>query len=67
LDEFGDLMHAAWMAKRSLSSAISNDFLDEIYTKAREAGALGGKLLGAGGGGFFVFYVPVEKQEAVKN
>lgn len=67
LDEFGDLMHAAWMAKRSLSSAISNDFLDEIYTKAREAGALGGKLLGAGGGGFFVFYVPDEKQEAVKN
>jgi D-glycero-alpha-D-manno-heptose-7-phosphate kinase len=67
LDEFGDLMHAAWMAKRSLSSAISNDFLDEIYTKAREAGALGGKLLGAGGGGFFVFYVPDDMKDAVSN
>jgi D-glycero-alpha-D-manno-heptose-7-phosphate kinase len=67
MDEFGDLMHQAWMSKRSLSSAISNDFLDDIYSKARESGARGGKLLGAGGGGFFVFYVPAEKQEAVKN
>ena len=58
LDQFGELMHKAWMAKRGLSSAISNDFLDDIYNRAREAGAIGGKLLGAGGGGFFVFYVP---------
>lgn len=67
LDEFGDLMHQAWMSKRSLSSAISNDFLDDIYTKARDAGALGGKLLGAGGGGFFVFYVRPERQAAVRE
>jgi len=58
LDRFGELMHKAWMAKRGLSSAISNDFLDDIYKRAKEAGAIGGKLLGAGGGGFFVFYVP---------
>ncbi|MEZ5045621.1 MAG: hypothetical protein R2831_01370 [Chitinophagaceae bacterium] len=67
LNEFGELMHQAWMAKRSLSSAISNDFLDDIYNRAKEVGAIGGKLLGAGGGGFFVFYVPKEKQEAVKQ
>jgi len=58
LDRFGELMHQAWMAKRGLSSAISNDFLDDIYNRAKKAGAVGGKLLGAGGGGFFVFYVP---------
>lgn len=67
LDMFGELMHEAWMAKRNLSSAISNDFLDDIYIKARNAGASGGKLLGAGGGGFFVFYVPLEKHAAVKE
>ncbi|WP_118951886.1 GHMP family kinase ATP-binding protein [Taibaiella helva] len=65
LDAFGSLMHEAWMAKRSLSSAISNDFLDEIYTRATSAGAIGGKLLGAGGGGFFIFYVPRERQQQV--
>jgi D-glycero-alpha-D-manno-heptose-7-phosphate kinase len=67
LDEFGALMHEAWMSKRSLSTAISNDFLDDIYMKAREAGALGGKLLGAGGGGFFVFYVRQAQQKAVRK
>lgn len=67
LTEFGTLMHEAWMAKRSLSSAISNDFLDDIYNKARNAGAIGGKLLGAGGGGFFIFYVPEDSQRAVKE
>lgn len=66
LDEFGALMHEAWMAKRKLSSAISNDFLDDIYNKAKGAGAIGGKLLGAGGGGFFVFYVPQAQQANVR-
>jgi D-glycero-alpha-D-manno-heptose-7-phosphate kinase len=65
LDEFGELMHQAWMAKRSLSSAISTTHLDEIYEKAKLAGAIGGKLLGAGGGGFFVFYVPLQNQSSV--
>ncbi len=67
LTRFGELMHEAWMAKRGLSSAISNDFLDDIYNRARQAGAIGGKLLGAGGGGFFVFYVPDDKKETVSN
>lgn len=65
LDEFGRLMHKAWMAKRSLSTAISNDFLDDIYNRALKAGAIGGKLLGAGGGGFFLFYVPLANQSGV--
>lgn len=66
LDKFGELMHEAWMAKRALSTAISNNFLDDIYDRAMKAGAKGGKLLGAGGGGFFVFYVPQQKQAEVK-
>ncbi|WP_118974876.1 GHMP family kinase ATP-binding protein [Taibaiella koreensis] len=65
LDEFGMLMHKAWMAKRSLSTAISSDHLDTIYEKATAAGAIGGKLLGAGGGGFFMFYVPQSRHEVV--
>jgi len=67
LDEFGRLMDRAWQVKRSLSSAISNNFLDDIYNAAIKAGALGGKLLGAGGGGFFVFYVPKEAQDKVRT
>ncbi len=55
------------MAKRGLSSAISNDFLDDIYNRAKQAGAIGGKLLGAGGGGFFVFYVPNEMKASVSK
>jgi D-glycero-alpha-D-manno-heptose-7-phosphate kinase len=62
---FGDLLHEAWQAKRSLSSAISNHEVDAIYEKAREAGALGGKLTGAGGGGFLLLFVPPERQPAV--
>ena len=56
ITEFGKLLNEGWRLKRSLSSAISNNFLDDIYKKAINAGALGGKLLGAGGGGFFVFF-----------
>lgn len=67
LDDFGHLLHEAWMTKKKLSSAISNNHLDDIYTKAMEAGALGGKLLGAGGGGFFIFYVPLENQLKVRQ
>lgn len=66
LDEFGHLLHKAWMVKRGLSTAISNDFLDDIYNRATGAGAIGGKLLGAGGGGFFVFYVPQAAQDNVR-
>ncbi|MDF3820156.1 CBS domain-containing protein [Leptospira sp. 96542] len=56
--QFGLCLHKAWEIKRGLSSKISNSFLDNIYKEAMSHGAIGGKLLGAGGGGFFLFYVP---------
>lgn len=67
LDEFGRLLHHTWQLKRSLTSRITTEEIDGIYETARKQGALGGKLLGAGGGGFILFYVPKEKQEAVKK
>lgn len=67
LGEFGDLLHEAWMAKRSIDPAVSNGFIDEAYDTARAYGARGGKLLGAGGGGFLMMYVPRERQEAVRE
>ena len=63
LNEFGKLLHESWLEKKSLSSAITNSTIDEIYNTAIQKGALGGKLLGAGGGGFFLFYVPYSKQK----
>ncbi len=65
LDEVGHLLHRAWELKRSLCDSISNPTLDTIYERAIAAGALGGKILGAGGGGYFLFYVPKERQGAV--
>ena len=65
LCEVGHLLHRAWNLKRSLCGSISNPMLDTIYERAVTAGALGGKILGAGGGGYFLFYVPKEKQQAV--
>ena len=56
--QFGQSLHEAWELKRQLSSKISTAHLDQIYENARKHGVLGGKLLGAGGGGFFLFYVP---------
>jgi D-glycero-alpha-D-manno-heptose-7-phosphate kinase len=66
LDAFGELLHESWLLKRSLSGAVSCSQVDQNYEKARRAGALGGKLLGAGGGGFMLFYVPPACQERVK-
>ena len=66
-DDFGSLLHDAWMDKKAVAGDISNDYFDEIYSKALGAGALGGKLLGAGGGGFFIFYVNPEKKEQVSK
>ena len=63
LDDFGRLLHESWLEKKSLSSSMTNASIDGIYKNALSKGALGGKLLGAGGGGFFVFYVPYYKQK----
>lgn len=67
LDEFGKLLDYTWRLKRGLSSGISTNEIDVIYERAKNAGALGGKLLGAGGGGFLVFYVEKEKQKELKK
>jgi D-glycero-alpha-D-manno-heptose-7-phosphate kinase len=66
LDEFGRLLDESWQIKRTLTQKISNSEIDEIYEAGLSAGALGGKLLGAGGGGFMLFYVPPEKREALR-
>lgn len=66
LDEFGRLLDHTWKLKRQTGSAVSTDSIDELYAKGIEAGALGGKLLGAGGGGFLVFYVQSERQDSVR-
>ncbi len=67
LEEFGLLLGEAWERKRQLSDSVSNAMLDEIYNSARSAGAIGGKLLGAGGGGFFLFVVSPERQNEVRQ
>lgn len=67
LTDFGKLLHENWMIKRSLTDKISNTKIDEIYEDAINAGALGGKLLGAGGGGFILFFVEPEFQPKVKE
>lgn len=66
LDDFGKLLDVTWQLKRQTGSAVSTDCIDDLYKKGIEAGALGGKLLGAGGGGFLVFYVQPENQERVR-
>lgn len=66
LDDFGRLLDHTWRLKKQTGSAVSTSNIDELYQKGIEAGALGGKLLGAGGGGFLVFYVQPEKREALK-
>lgn len=66
LDDFGTILNENWQLKRSLTSSISNNFIDKYYDIAMKNGALGGKLLGAGGGGFLLFYCPKEKQLRLK-
>jgi D-glycero-alpha-D-manno-heptose-7-phosphate kinase len=66
LDEFGTLLHQGWRLKRSLTQRISNSSIDEIYEAGISAGALGGKLLGAGGGGFMLFFVPPSRKDALR-
>jgi D-glycero-alpha-D-manno-heptose-7-phosphate kinase len=64
---FGELLHEAWQAKRSLSTSVSNSDVDEMYDAARSSGAIGGKLTGAGGGGFLLLFVPPPCQEKIKE
>lgn len=66
-DSFGILLHKSWELKKRLSSTISNGRINEIYKAAQNAGAIGGKVAGAGGGGFLLLYVPYEKQKAVRS
>ena len=65
IDAMGALLDCGWQLKKSLATRISDDELDGMYDRAREAGALGGKISGAGGGGFLLLYCPLDRQEAV--
>jgi D-glycero-alpha-D-manno-heptose-7-phosphate kinase len=67
LSGFGELLHETWMEKRRLARSVSNEKIDNIYAAGMQAGALGGKLLGAGGGGFVLFFVPPERQAAMRE
>lgn len=66
IDTFGSLLDTQWRIKKSLTNKISNPSIDEIYEIGMKNGAIGGKLLGAGGGGFMLFYAPTEKHNAIK-
>lgn len=66
-DEFGEIIHRGWELKRGLASKISNSQINEIYQTARQAGAIGGKITGAGGGGFLLLYCPNGKQDEVRR
>lgn len=65
LEDFGALLHEAWMNKKKMATAISNPLIDEIYEQARRLGALGGKISGAGGGGYMFLYCPYETQPKI--
>ena len=67
IDEFGNLLNEQWLLKKSLTNKISNSQIDNIYNDAISSGALGGKLLGAGGGGFMLIYVQKKNHKKVKN
>ncbi|MCY3023431.1 MAG: kinase [Planctomycetota bacterium] len=67
LTAFGELLHEAWMVKRSMSAMVSTAAVDDLYAAARSAGAVGGKLTGAGGGGFLLLFVPPDRRAAVRE
>ena len=65
LGAFGEIIHENWELKRSLTSGVSNQTIDDWYARARKAGAVGGKVLGAGSGGFLMFYAPPNRHEEI--
>lgn len=67
ISDFGELLREAWLVKRSLSDSVTNNEVEAIYARAQAAGAVGGKLLGAGGGGFVLLFVPPERHKEVSN
>ncbi|MDP8261803.1 MAG: hypothetical protein P9M13_00690 [Candidatus Ancaeobacter aquaticus] len=67
IDEFGSILHEGWLLKKKLAQGVSNPSIDKYYEKAIKNGALGGKVLGAGGGGFLLFYCPKNKQNKVRS
>ena len=67
VNKFGELLHENWLLKRSITTAISNSIIDEMYSRALQAGALGGKLLGAGGGGFLLLFADPNKLHDIKE
>jgi len=67
LKDFGNMLHETWQYKKQLSDKVTTSLIDETYQAARDAGAMGGKILGAGGGGFILFFVKPENQQAVKK
>jgi len=67
LDDFGDALHENWLLKKSMADNVSSDQIEHWYERARKAGALGGKLLGAGNGGFLMFYAPSERHKAIAS
>ena len=67
MDEIGKLMDHSWSMKKQLAQVVSNDAINDLYTTAKQSGAFGGKLIGAGGGGFIMFLAPPEKHDAIKQ
>lgn len=67
VDEFGEILHEHWLIKKGLSDEISEPFIDEVYETARKNGVIGGKIVGAGGGGFFLFYCPRHRHKLVEE
>ncbi|MBN1594990.1 sugar kinase [candidate division FCPU426 bacterium] len=65
IDDFGEILHEHWLTKKGLSARVSDPFIDEAYEEARKNGAIGGKVVGAGGGGFLLFYCPHKKANLV--